>query len=78
MFREFPKALYRGGAWDGVSEPDCVTVHSLGEQDAQAAAGYLPFGELPKHEAAPPDPQPVKVDRRRKEFRNAASGDADN
>lgn len=71
MFQEFPKALYRGGAWDGVSEPDCVTVQSVGEQEAQAANGYWPLGEAP---AAPPDtsvatsvflaPQegPVKVD----------------
>lgn len=57
MFKEFPKALYKGGEWDGVSEPDCVTALSLEEQCEHAAEGYFPIGEKP---AAPPDPQPPK------------------
>lgn len=44
MNYEFPKALYKDGKWDGVSEPDCVDVNSREEQDAQAANGYYPFG----------------------------------
>lgn len=72
MFKEFPKALYKGGAWDGVSEPDCVTVGDMSEQAAQEAFGYFPIGGAPSEQPAAP-----KVDRRRKEFRNAASSNAD-
>jgi hypothetical protein len=52
MNNEFPKSLYRGGEWDGVSEPDCVVVANADEQTAQAANGYLPFGTAPDGEPA--------------------------
>jgi len=69
MINEYPKALYRGGAWDGVSEPDCVVVASAQEQDEQAERGYFPFGHTPPDEAE--SPASVKIDKRTRAYRNA-------
>ena len=62
MFVEFPKALYKGGEWDGVSEPDCVTVQSLAEQEAQAAEGYYPIGQKPEEAPKRGPGRPKKVE----------------
>lgn len=43
---EYPKALYKDGKWDGVSEPDCMTVENAEQEQAQAEHGYLPFGTV--------------------------------
>ena len=54
MNYEFPKALYKDGKWDGVSEPDCIDVHSQEEQDKQAGNGYFPFGSVVEPEKKKP------------------------
>ena len=55
MFKEYPKALYKGGKWDGESTPDCVTVQSAEEEKA-AAPAYLPLGAEVPVEAEPVEP----------------------